>query len=193
MVTNDDPIIQSLLTRIETLERKLSDLDRMEQAIQITGGGTGVTDRLALWGSASVLTSNAGLIFTGGNVVTSGSVLAQKSFRMEGEQVPAQATGEGLEFGVNAGLSAGYLQMWNRTTNAASNYSVLIKPRLIIGANSGLTGNGDLDAVGRVRGATFETSAGNKWDLRTYTAGTFAQTGYVTVIIDGVTRRLMVG
>lgn len=64
---------------------------------------------------------------------------------------------------------------------------------VLIGRSSGLTGAGDLDVNGRARAATFETSAGNKWTFGGYTAGAVAQAGYVSVVIDGVTRRLLVG
>lgn len=64
---------------------------------------------------------------------------------------------------------------------------------VLIGRTSGLTGAGDLDANGRVRGATFETSGGNKWTLGGYTPGALATIGSVSVVVDGVTRRLLVG
>ena len=57
----------------------------------------------------------------------------------------------------------------------------------------GLTGAGDFDGAGRVRGATFETANGAKWALQGYAAGAVTQAGYVTVVIDGISRRLLVG
>lgn len=56
---------------------------------------------------------------------------------------------------------------------------------VLIGKSSGLTGAGDLDANGRIRGATFETATGNKWEL-----GARNNALGVAVDIDGSSYRL---
>lgn len=69
----------------------------------------------------------------------------------------------------------------------------LVGAPVLINKTSGLTGAGDVDAAGRVRAATFETAAGNRWALGGYTAGALSAVGWVSVTIDGVVRRVLIG
>lgn len=90
-------------------------------------------------------------------------------------------------------VAASYGMRVGKSTTAAANYGAQIDGPVGIGRTPGITGDGDLDIAGRTRAATFETSAGNKWQLGGHTAGALSATGYITVTIDGVQRRLLVG
>jgi hypothetical protein len=79
----------------------------------------------------------------------------------------------------------------NNGTSLAERARLTDGGAFLIGKTSGLTGAGDLDANGRVRGATFETANGAKWALQGWTTNADAAIqGYVTVVIDGTTRKL---
>lgn len=63
---------------------------------------------------------------------------------------------------------------------------------LLVGKTSGLTGAGDIDAAGTVKGNVLQTGT-TTWALGTFSFGAVAQTGYVTVTINGSNYRLLVG
>lgn len=168
--------------------------------------GTGAANRIAYWTGANTLDDHANLQFDPSTTPTTLSLLGLVKFG----NVDAYYTGtdNALIYGsLNTGgafpfLTSGSLILQARASSGRA--IVLVTgatptPRLVvleggavlIGATTGLTGAGDLDATGRVRGDTFETSAGNKWKLLGFTgAADAASNGYVQVTIDGVTYKL---
>lgn len=144
------------------------------------------------------------LTTTGNNYLLSESISGFMAFAIKGTTEAdlvlhaSSATSNQQAWNLVSGSGSLKIRLFNDTTGSygvVRDNVMVFQPggAVLVGKASGLTGAGDLDINGNCKATTFQTAAGNTWTLGTFSFGTFAQTGYVTVVINGGTYRLMAG